>query len=237
MRLLAGLAVLLVAVPAVAALDTLQITFPLGFDRMHAQVDAQLGGEQSEGIRQAADASFGDGDGHATQAEVDLLAAAAKDEISDRLASEFTGGNMTLDGNGPTLVKVADLRFSDAEGDVTSQRAMTAHVSMDVSFAPGPGSEHALHMRDDQRTADTAQPAQMTLQAPTGFVVSSVAGIPDYTLNPDRSTLTVTDTEANRADHEGATILFAPPAARSGASAATLGIALLAGAALLRRRA
>lgn len=232
---------LLVTIPSAAAQESMEgtMTFSNGFKTLEMDADITMGGPEAADMRNSIDQT-GDGDGEATQEEVDAFMTQFGDMMGDSMEEELAGDDMQLDGKSPTDVRLDEFDMTGIAGPVESEEPITMTMGMTVTFAPGPGPKHTLLMKDSGEPQDGPTPeGELRIKGPSGYVIESYTQMAGVSLSGDKTTLIATG-EATEGSGQDMTIVFAPPAAdaKGSPAAGILVAALLVGlAAVTRRRA
>ncbi|MBI2078519.1 MAG: hypothetical protein HYT80_09160 [Euryarchaeota archaeon] len=185
----------------------------------------------------------GDNDGQVTAAEVaefetqflELFKQFAGDDDN---GSASTGGDFTIDGQGPNKFEFAAFDVTNAEGPVSSTSGVGIRMEVRLSFPVTAGDKHMVHFQTEGQDEDGEGGAfdfelsSAKITAPSGYRFEKVMGLPAGASYNDKSV------DFGQAYKAAATVDITM--VKGGGSAPAVGPALLAvalaGAALLRRR-
>lgn len=212
-RCVLALAMLAIALsPAVTARNSAEFAPSADFTRLDAKGTVDITGSDAQEFRVAVD-QYGNGDGHATEAETDKFLRDFRSMMEGFVSAGVADGNVTLDGKMPEGIDLASMGAKGSAGPVTSSDAITMEFHMVIRFMPAAGTTHTLFSRGS--TDNEAGAAEITIRAPTGFHIQSATGIPGgASFNDARTTLTFTEVDGS----SDSTIVFAQGAYSSGES-------------------
>jgi len=178
-------AALLLLLPAASA-STATLAFGDGFRTATLHAEAQLDGPQSAILRRQMDL-YGNQDGNVSASESRNFLANAQSFIGALVARSVTGGNLTLDGNGPTTTTVQSLAAAGAEGSVDAQDPIDVSLNLTMLFATTDASTHELHAVGHPTPGGDLT---MTLVAPVGWRITASQGGLDPSTDVDGASVT-----------------------------------------------
>lgn len=247
MKRLLAVAVLLLVSPAVASEMAGRITFDAAFSSMTMSANMTISGEEAASIRHNIDL-FGNGDGTASQEEVDRFLGFVGGSVSGQVAMDFPADAITMDGQASSEedLDFGAVTIDGATGPITDQSALVMGFSMTIGLHPVPGDRHILVMRgnntdagnDGEQEDDSMSnmTGKLSIEAPAGYRIASHNAPAGSVLSGDKRILTLDSQAFTESEGEAARITFEPASKSSPGPTAAVALALVAAVAFLRRR-